>query len=499
VPERLGRYQLVSRIGRGGMAQVFHARQQGIGGFERDVAVKVLLPEYASEGDFVDMLLDEARIAGAIGHPNVVGVIDVGQENELFYLVMEYVDGTDLRSVLRSAQTGRLPLNAALYITGEVLRGLGAVHRAVDREGAPRRIIHRDVSPANVLLDRSGVVKLGDFGIAHASSRITRTRPGAVKGKLRYMAPEQLTGKPVDHRADLYAVGIVLCEMLIGIDSCEPKRMTPFGPVFAWSRQLAPKYDLPADIADLLDRAVAEGVEARFADAGAFRAGVSKALHRRHPGYGAEDLHRDLMRLGALVPGRRAGNEPTEVSIATHETPPPSGPHDLLDLSDAQSLFSEEQKPTAPFRPVSRALFDDEPLPPTVPSPRITEPSPIVRVPMPWKKIGVVGACAAAGLLSITVAIVLGSSSSAAPLPVASAQAPVVQPLAPPRPTTGKLSVEGPAGATIMIGSTAYPPAPCQLELPPGHYAVKLRRHSRARAVVREVTIEPGREIALRL
>ena len=201
MPEVLGRYQLVSRIGKGGMAQVFHARLQGIGGFERDVAVKVLLPELASESDFVDMLLDEARIAGAIGHPCVVGVLDVGRQDELFYLVMEYVDGTALRSLLRGVPGGKIKLTTALYVVGEVLRGLFAVHSAVDRAGAPRKIIHRDVSPANVLLDRSGMVKLGDFGIAHASSRITRTRPGAVKGKLRYMAPEQLIGQPVDHRA----------------------------------------------------------------------------------------------------------------------------------------------------------------------------------------------------------------------------------------------------------------------------------------------------------
>src|SRR6185437_6487820 len=113
---QIGRYQLVACIGRGGMAQVYHARAQGIGGFERDVAVKVLLPEYASEPDFVTMLLDEARIAGAILHPCVVGVLDVGRQDELFYLVMEYVDGCDLRSILRARPGGRLPLTAALHL-----------------------------------------------------------------------------------------------------------------------------------------------------------------------------------------------------------------------------------------------------------------------------------------------------------------------------------------------------------------------------------------------
>src|SRR3954463_9721888 len=214
--DRLDRYTLVERIGRGGMAEVFRARVQSLGGFERDVAGKVLLPQFASEPEFVDMLLDEARIAGAIVHPCVVQVLDVGRQGEVFYIVMEYVRGLDLRSIARTVNGGKLPLSLSLYVIGEVLRGLHAVHCAVDDRGQPRKIVHRDVSPANVLVDESGAVKLGDFGIAHASGRLTRTRTGSIKGKSRYMAPEQLTCQPVDHRADLYAVGVTLFEALLG-------------------------------------------------------------------------------------------------------------------------------------------------------------------------------------------------------------------------------------------------------------------------------------------
>jgi serine/threonine-protein kinase len=292
VPATLDRYQLVAPIGRGGMAEVFHARLQRIGGFERDVAVKVLLPEFSSEPEFVEMLLDEARIAGAIGHPCVVQVIDVGRHDDLFYLVMEYVDGSDLRSILRAAPGGKLGCAAALHLVAEVLRGLHAVHTATDRGGVPRRIVHRDVSPANVMVDRSGAVKLGDFGIAHASHRLTRTRNGAVKGKLRYMAPEQWSGAVVDHRADVYAAAMVLCEALLGDAGCEPRSQTPYGPVFAWSAAAAAR--LPADVAALLGRALASRPSARFADAAAFRGAVVEALARRAPGYGAEELARDL-------------------------------------------------------------------------------------------------------------------------------------------------------------------------------------------------------------
>ena len=294
--DRLDRYTLVERIGRGGMAEVFRARVQSLGGFERDVAVKVLLPQFASEPEFVDMLLDEARIAGAIVHPCVVQVIDVGRQGEIFYIVMEYVRGLDLRSIARSVPGARLPLPMALYVIGEVLRGLHAVHCAVDDRGKPRRIVHRDVSPANVMLDENGAVKLGDFGIAHASGRLTRTRTGSVKGKSRYMAPEQLTGQAVDHRADLYAVGVTLFEALLGDVARESSYATPYGPMFTWPRRVPPEL-VPADVADILRRAVVDDPRMRFADAAQFRRAVVTALGRHAPGYDAETLARDLAHL----------------------------------------------------------------------------------------------------------------------------------------------------------------------------------------------------------
>jgi len=535
----IGRYQLVECIGKGGMAQVFHARMQGIGGFERDVALKVLLPEYASESDFVGMLLDEARIAGAILHPCVVGVLDVGRSDELFYLVMEYVDGFDLRTLLRRMPGGRVPLQTSLYLVTEVLRGLHAVHTAVDRSGAPRKIIHRDVSPANVLVDRSGVVKLGDFGIAHASSRITRTRPGSVKGKLRYMAPEQLVGQPVDHRADLYAIAIVLVEMLLGPDACEPKRMTPFGPVFSWSRQRG--QGLPADLLDVLDKALSDKPNDRHRDAAAFRRELAAALHRRAPGYGAEDLARDL---DLVTVERQPVSAPTEkTDVSPHafdlsdseplqlekplERPPldPTvrarkvSPAELADAPPSRlpgvrpprppsvealaqqpvldgASFLDDQKPTMPFQSPLEPAVAEPPAAATLTDGKLTQR-------LPLKKIGIVVGGASAAILAITLAVTLAMSGSATALPPPVAQAlvapvpvvPVARPLA-----TGKLQVAGPAGTGVVIGTTSYPPAPVDIELPAGQYEVKLvRRGRRARTVVRQVVIEPGAAVALRL
>jgi serine/threonine-protein kinase len=493
---QIGRYHLVEEIGRGGMAQVFHARAQGIGGFERDVALKVLLPEYASDTDFVGMLLDEARIAGAILHPCVVGVLDVGRAGNLFYLVMEYVDGADLRTLIRQLppeRGGRIALPAALYLVSEVLRGLHAVHSAV--------VIHRDVSPANVLIDASGVVKLGDFGIAHASSRITRTRPGAVKGKLRYMAPEQMAvgqspGQGVDHRADLFAIGVVLVEILLGPEAIEPKRMTPFGPTFTWSRKRAPS--LPPDILDILDRALAERPDDRYRDAAQFRRDLAAALHRRAPGYGAEDLARDLG-LAGPVPGA----EPTVVRPAPQ---PPSSLHDRLDVSDevapassaAPTSFLDEQRPTEKFQPP--------------PEPPVQEYASVLvsegdasagelRREWPWKRIALAAGVASAILLALAIVVSLATRSStpSVPSPVVE-QAPQVRRPAAARPQTGRLQVGAPPGTAVIIGSTSYPPAPCEIELPPGQYQVKLVLHGRrtTHTVLRQVVIEAGRDVAVR-
>jgi len=330
IPAQLGRYQIVSRIGKGGMAHVYHARLQSLGGFERDVAVKVLLPELSAEPDFVDMLLDEARLAGAICHPCVVQVLDVGREgeDELFYIVMEYIDGPDLRSRLREVVDHRLPPAAALYVIGELLRGLGAVHSAVGVDGKPQNIIHRDVSPANVLIDKQGQVRIGDFGIAHASVRLTRTRNGAIKGKLRYMAPEQTSQKPVDHRADLYAAGVVLCELLLGPAECEPRRDSELGRTFSWPRVKLRRPDLmPRDVSAILDKALTESSADRYLDAAAFRRDVVSALHRLHPGFGPEELVQtfavlDKARVVAAAGGSDGPTDPHHTEKHPLVTPP---------------------------------------------------------------------------------------------------------------------------------------------------------------------------------
>ncbi|MDI3284588.1 serine/threonine-protein kinase [Polyangium sp. 15x6] len=212
-----GRYDKLAEIASGGMATVYLARAHGLGGFERLVAVKEMHPHLAKEPEFVAMFLDEARLAAQIRHPNVVATLDVTENEEgTLSLVMEYVEGPSLQQILRRAvrQHDRVPIDIGLRIFLDALSGLDAAHELTDGSGVPLHIVHRDVSPQNVLVSTDGIAKLTDFGVARADSRLSSTRTGTVKGKVPYMAPEQIRSKPLDRRTDVYAAGVVLWEML---------------------------------------------------------------------------------------------------------------------------------------------------------------------------------------------------------------------------------------------------------------------------------------------
>ena len=200
------------------MATVFLARLEGVAGFQRLYAIKRLHPHLANEKEFVDMFLDEARLAARIHHPNVVSVLEVGTSERGYYLVMEYIEGdTAARLLGRSTQAGgRVPPAAAVRIAFDTLLGLHAAHDLADDEGQPLHIVHRDVSPQNILVGVDGVSRITDFGVAHAATRLSSTRTGQLKGKLAYMAPEQAKGAIVDRRADVFAMGVVLWELLAG-------------------------------------------------------------------------------------------------------------------------------------------------------------------------------------------------------------------------------------------------------------------------------------------
>src|SRR4051812_11916515 len=215
---RLGEYELVRRIATGGMAEVYEARRPGARGFAKRVALKRILPQLAMDQRLVRMFCAEARVHAALAHPNLVSVLDFGEAEGELYLVLEYVDGVALSEVMRAvvARKRAIELGPALHIAREVAAGLAHAHQFRDEDDAPLGVVHRDVAPNNILLGRAGEVKLTDFGIVHSTWSDVRTAPGELRGKVGYVSPEQAQGQSVEARSDLFSLGVVLAEMLLG-------------------------------------------------------------------------------------------------------------------------------------------------------------------------------------------------------------------------------------------------------------------------------------------
>jgi eukaryotic-like serine/threonine-protein kinase len=272
----IGPYQLVRLLGRGGMAEVHLALSHGASGFERRVAIKTLAPELAGDPDLERALIHEAVLGGALHHRNVVAVLGLGTDDGAYYVVLEYVDGGDLARLL----DGPLPEPLALHVVHEIALGLSYLHRVRDPHGLPLDIVHRDVSPANMLVSTTGDVKLGDFGVAKATALADRTAAGTRKGRYCYMAPEQLAGDPVTTAADQFGLGATLVELIAG--------HRPFPGETPWALLDAmrggPAVDgLAADIRAIAVRTLAPAAGDRFASVDDLRAAVAVAQQMREP------------------------------------------------------------------------------------------------------------------------------------------------------------------------------------------------------------------------
>jgi len=280
----VGRYELIHRLGHGGMATVYLGRATGTAGFEKLVAVKVIHPHLAEESEFIEMFLDEARIAARIHHPHVVEILDLGTSAEgVFYMVMEYVEGATLSALLRQLRKNgdTLPIPVVLQIVADACEGLEAAHELCDRDGNRYGLVHRDVSPQNLLVNLDGWVKVVDFGIMKAAGKRSTTLEGQLRGKLPYMAPEQARRQPVDHRGDLFAVGVVLWELLTNerlfaggseVEVLDRVTRCEVPDVFA-SRP-----DLPAGVDKLLRRTLARDPDGRYESARAMLVDVRQLL-----------------------------------------------------------------------------------------------------------------------------------------------------------------------------------------------------------------------------
>src|SRR5580692_8013417 len=289
----LDRYELLCPLAEGGMASVWLARMQGKRGFEKLVAIKTIRAELVDDPRFEEMFLDEARIASGIAHPNVAQITDLGEKDGVLYIVMEWVDGESLAKVRKFAAKAhvRLPLGLSLRIISDACAGLHAAHELKGSDGEELGVVHRDVSPQNILVSTGGAVKVIDFGIAKAENRMgTRTRTGIVKGKVQYMAPEQARGEPHDRRVDVWALGICLYELVsdrLPFDGDSPlevlRRITFEDP---------PPIEevVPSSVREIIATALARRPEDRFPTAAALRRAIENALGHLGMNSSTEDV-----------------------------------------------------------------------------------------------------------------------------------------------------------------------------------------------------------------
>ncbi len=218
LPRLFGKYYLLELINVGGMAEVFKAKMFGVEGFEKIVAIKRILPEVAEDGEFIKMFIDEAKIAVKLQHPNVVQIFELGKIDGSYFIAMELINGKDIKTIRKRLKRVDLlmPVEQSAYIISQVCEGLDYAHRKTDEKMNPLNIVHRDISPQNMIVSYEGTVKLIDFGIAKAKSKSTKTQVGMLKGKFSYMSPEQVSGQPIDRRSDIFSLGVVFFEMLTG-------------------------------------------------------------------------------------------------------------------------------------------------------------------------------------------------------------------------------------------------------------------------------------------
>ncbi len=267
--EQFGSYTLLERIGIGGMAEVFLARHTGVEGFEKDLVIKRIRPHLSALPSFVSMFLGEAKLAAQLAHPNIVQMYDLGKISDSYFIAMEYIAGRDMSAVIPKAKATGIPfpVEYALKIASNVCEALHYAHTKADTVGMPLHIVHRDVSPENVRIAWTGAVKILDFGIAKAATQLHETKAGEIKGKLCYMSPEQVMGKDIDHRSDVFSLGVVMYECLIGLKLFSGDNDLAIMNNIIDGKIYPPSYfreDVPADVEAIVMKALEKDRKKRY-------------------------------------------------------------------------------------------------------------------------------------------------------------------------------------------------------------------------------------------
>ena len=453
----IGQYVLQRQLAVGGMAEIWLATTQGPAGFQKDVVIKRILPQFANDATFVEMFLDEARLAASLSHPHIVSIFNLGQDGDSYFIAMEFIEGYDLSRLIVRAKTRGLsiPAHIAVRIVADACAGLDYAHNFVDREGNRVGLVHRDISPHNLLISRNGVVKLVDFGVAKAASSVHKTQTGMVKGKLAYLSPEQIHAKVLDGRSDIFAMGIVLYELLTG--------ERPFGgesELLAISAILNEPHqpmsnfraDLPAGLDAIVARALAKQAQDRFQSAAELERALELWLKEQQQLVTQRDLADFLTGLFSERPAAPTGGGPTllgevdAVSSTRLETategawagavqasaPPQSFAKTAVALGPALGGASSAARNSPDMKAVSHAahaVITPDPSSPARPlpgngwlaSPPAPAPEP-TSAPRPWPK----AAMAAAALVAAVAGWWLFGSQEPAPEDAAPAPAPAV-------------------------------------------------------------------------
>jgi serine/threonine protein kinase len=475
LPQRVGRYEVLGRLDTGGMAEILLGQLRGPSGFEHPVVIKKILPHLARDASFVQMFVDEARIAAGVRHPNVAHVHELGQEGEELFLVMEYLEGEPIGSLLRRASARGLSIDSALcaYMIAEACAGLHAAHELVGANGEPKNIVHRDISPQNVFVTYSGTVKVLDFGIAKAADRMTQTDVGQVKGKLAYMSPEQCRGEPVDRRSDVFALGIVLYELLTR------RRLFQRGSQAATLRAVLEHHIMPPS-------ELATGISPEV-EAACLRA-LERSRRKRYESAAA--MRRDLLR--AAQPILTDGTPEERIAELMRRL-------FAERISEKGALIERAEKgerlthfpPTVADREVELPAIDEG-------ARLTTSTTGTAPAPRRWTMLAI----AIAAAIAVAIGIALGIVAIAGDDPVrASVAASTIAPPAAEPPATVTIAIESvPAGAVVRIGdeTTDRGVTPLALRLPRGDGPVVVHLSREGYSPLDE-TVVPDVEQRLRL
>jgi len=333
------RYVVLEFLSEGGMGAIYLGKKMGAGGFEKEVVLKQLLPEFTSQPEFIDLFLREARLSATLDHANIIHTIDLVTAGAEHFIVMEYLAGADLRTLAKRAKRRRKRIApaAAIYIAREVLSALAYAHAKVGNDGAPLQLIHRDVSPSNILVSRNGEVKLTDFGIAKAATHTSVFYK--VKGKIGYMSPEQARSEPLDHRSDLYSLMVCVYELLTGERLFVAAGLTTSPeeiyaqPIELLSRKVP---GLPPELDKIMLRALAVDPDARYQSAGELQEALLRCAHRNSLMISAPELAAYLRQICGPAEEWR--------DLGEHEGPSPGGPGtEVYDVEDNRAQEGTEQ------------------------------------------------------------------------------------------------------------------------------------------------------------